>query len=143
MQLPAVAKAVSVYSGMVKQMSLDATRGTVVLARPRLLEQPDPNGQLPWFLQVNVEDYLCEGNALQLVTARDAMGWPAATAWVPAAWVDIAMTGRPYPDDVVYMVGGVALPRADIIHIRRGSDRWCTARGVGMVEQLRRDLVLI
>lgn len=135
LRLPAVARASAVYSGLIKQAPLDDIKGIdPQTPRPRLLEQPDPNAPRSWFMQVNVEDYLWNGNAVQLVTARDVTGWPAAVTWVPTAWVSIACPRRRY-DQPSYLVDGIELPAADVIHIRRGADRWCPARGVGVVEQ--------
>jgi HK97 family phage portal protein len=132
--LPAVARAVSLYSGMISQVDMNDMRADTVLPRPTLLDQPDPNMARSLFVTLQMEDYLLNGNALSLVTGRDAAGWPSSVAWLPAAWVSVTLTGKPYPDDVAYWAGGRQLDRGAIVHVRRGADRWCPARGVGVVE---------
>jgi phage portal protein BeeE len=81
---------------------------------------------------VQVEDYLRHGNAISLVTSRNAEGWPATVAWIPAAWVSFTWT--PGRGTTLY-VGATELPRADVVHVRRGADRYSPGRGVGVIEQ--------
>jgi len=131
--LPGVARAVSLIAGQAKQMPLDAYRGVQPLPRPRLLEQPDPDESRAWFVGVQWEDFLLNGNAVHYVTTRDATGWPATVVWLPAAWVTI--TRDPTTQVVDYWVGGVRLRRGDVIHVKRGADRGNPGRGVGVVEQ--------
>src|SRR5215510_1603380 len=113
---------------------MDAYRGVAPLPRPRLLDQPDPNEARSWFVGCQVEDYLCEGNAVSYITIRDATGWPAAAVWVPAAWIDIAVVDRDWANAKL-LVGGVELDRRNVVHVKRSADRWNPARGVGVVEQ--------
>lgn len=134
-KIPAVGRAVQLYAGLVKQMPMDAYRGYQRLApTPRLLHRPDPDRAGSWFVQVNVEDYLLSGNAISLVTARGADGWPLAATWLPATWVYIVW--QPYGDAPVrYTYLGYELPLDDVIHVRRGADRFYPIRGVGVVEE--------
>lgn len=132
--IPAVAKAVGVIAGQIKQAPLDDYAGVTPMARPRLLDQPDPNAPRSWFVQCQVEDYLCNGNAVAYITAYTPTGWPAAITWLPAAWVSIACDPKDYTN-VTYMVAGVELVRDRVVHVRRGADRWCPARGVSVIEQ--------
>jgi HK97 family phage portal protein len=135
MRIPAVARAVQLYTGQIKQAPMDAYRGVQPLPRPRLLEQPDPNCTRAWFTECLVQDYLCEGNAVSYVTARDPMtGWPTATTWIPAAWLSITCPPRDWTQPE-YWLGGVKLPRDNVVHVKRGADRYCPARGVSIVEQ--------
>ena len=132
MRIPAVSRATALYTGLIKQCPLDAYRGIDPLPRPRLLERPDPDASRSWFVQVQVEDYLWHGNALHLVTERNAEGWPASVVWVPAAWCSVIWhDGAPNE----YMVGGRTLPASDVVHIRRGADRTNPGRGIGVIEQ--------
>ena len=132
-RIPAVARSLGIYGGLCKQMRLDSWRGDDVLPRPRLLERPDPTRARSWFTQVNVEDYLMEGNAISLVTSRGADGWPLTVQWVPAAWTYIVWTiGMARPD---YYLLGQQLNFDDVIHVRRGADRFLPVRGVGVVEE--------
>jgi len=138
LQIPAVARAVTLYASMVKQMAMDAYRGVQPIARPSLLDRPDPTRARSWFVQVNVEDYLLNGNAISYVTNRGADGWPLSVTWVPAQWVTVVW----FPDQTLptYYVGGTELNSGDVIHVRRGADRWLPWRGVGVVEQNLRAL---
>ena len=132
-RVPAVARCLQVYAGLCKQMHMDAWRGPDMLPRPRLLDRPDPTRARSWFVQVAVEDYLLEGNAISLVTSRGVDGWPLTVQWVPAAWVYIVWTiGMARPD---YYMLGQQLPFDDVIHVRRGADRFLPVRGVGVVEE--------
>jgi HK97 family phage portal protein len=133
--LPSVARATALYTGMISQLNMDDVRGTDVLARPPLLAQPDPTMTKTRFVHLSIEDYLLNGNALSYKLGENAEDWPAGVAWIAASWVGITMTGKPYPDDIEYWAGGRKLERARIIHVRRGADRNCPARGVGIVEQ--------
>ena len=132
LRIPAVARAQALYTGTIKQCPMDAYRGAEPLERPALLSAPDPDMARSWFVQVQVEDYLIHGNALHLVTARNAEGWPSAVAWIPAAWANIIWEpNRP----TRYLVGGYELRASDVVHVRRGADRSNPGRGVGIVEQ--------
>ena len=130
-RVPAVSRATALYAGMIKQCALDSYRGADPLPRPRLLDRPDPDVARSWFVQVQVEDYLWHGNAIHLVLARTAEGWPSIVRWVPAAWVSI----RVERGQVRYFTGGGELPAGDVVHVRRGADRRFPARGIGVVEQ--------
>jgi HK97 family phage portal protein len=119
---------------MTTQMPMNAYRAGQPLPRPRLLARPDPNRAGSWFVQVSVEDYLLNGNAISQVTARDVNGWPLSVVWWPASWVFISWT-PPDPENVAYYVLGTQMPTADVIHVRRGADRFYPVRGVGVVEE--------
>lgn len=137
--IPGVAKALGIYTGMIQQAPLDDYRGVDPLPRPRILEQPDPEVSCSWFVGQQVADYLLHGNAVALVTARDASGYPAALRWVPACWVDIewdwVITVRPR-----YWIRGVEVPASELVHVRRGADDWNPWRGVGIIEAHMRTL---
>ena len=133
-KIPGVGRALAIYGGMLKQAPLDAWRGIEPLPRPRLLDAPDPTPSNPrsWFVQVSVEDYLLNGNAVAVVTARNAEGWPAACAWIPAQWVTVTWQPGSAPQ---YWIGSQQVPLDDVVHVKRGADRWYPARGVGAVEE--------
>jgi HK97 family phage portal protein len=135
LHVPAVARAVQLYSGLVKQCPLDAFRGPDLIdPTPRLVQQPDPDRGATWFVHVSVEDYLLMGNAISLVTQRGADGWPLTVQWLPALWVYVQWT--PWAETAVnYFYLGGQLNPADVIHVRRGADRTYPVRGVGVVEQ--------
>lgn len=141
-RIPGVARALGIYGGMIKQMSIDAYRGITPLPRPSVLAQPDPTRARPWFVQVNIEDYLLNGNALVYITARDASGWPAALAWLPASWVSLVWDPTD-PLTVQYALSWdttIMLNPENVIHVRRGAAPYCPARGVGVVEEMLRTL---
>jgi HK97 family phage portal protein len=121
---------------MVKQMQMDAYRGGSVLPRPLMLYRPDPDRGRAWFVQVSVEDYLLNGNAISVVTSRGADGWPTSVMWLPASWVYIQWNPGALEEVTYYYAwSSVPLNPADVIHIRRGADRWYPVRGVGVVEE--------
>src|SRR5262245_49932651 len=96
LRIPSVSRATALYSGLIRQCAMDAYRGTDPLERPRLLDRPDPIRTRAWYVGVNVEDYLWHGNAISVVTDRNAEGWPTAVAWVPPAWVAVTKSpGEP------------------------------------------------
>ena len=141
-KLPSVARALQIYTGITKQMPLDAFRGITPLPRPGVLAQPDPARGRGWFVQVQVEDYLLHGNAVSLITARDAVGRPAALTWIPAYWLSLVWDPRK-PAEVTYALRwdmSVTLDAAEVIHVRRGSDPWAPPRGIGVVEEQLRTL---
>lgn len=134
LRIPGVARASAIYSGSLKQAPMDDYLGVEPVPRPRLLEQPDPNQARAWFIQAQVEDYLWNGNAVCYITAYTPTKWPAAVTWLPANWVSIACQPRRY-DNPVYMVDGIELDASRVVHVKRGADRWCPARGVSVIEQ--------
>lgn len=134
LSIPAVSRAVAVYAGQIKQAPLDDYRGVSPQDRPRLLDQPDPDQARAWFVQCQVEDYLCNGNAVSYVTAYDGAGGVAAVTWLPAAWVAITCPPQDYTRPV-YWLSGNKLDTSRVVHVKRGADRWCPARGVSVLEQ--------
>lgn len=135
MAIPAVGRAVGLITGMVKQMPMNDYRDKDKLARPRLLQQPDPDVSRSWWVEQQITDYLMHGNAVHLVTSRDADGYPATVVWVPAAWITIT---RLPGGDLRYWVGGQELAPGrpdDVVHIKRGADPDAPWRGWGVVEQ--------
>ena len=132
LRIPSVSRATALYSGLIRQCPMDAYRGTTPLERPRLLDRPDPTRSRSWFVGVNVEDYLWHGNAIGHVTTRNAEGWPATVEWVPAARTAVV---SPPGDPTTYWVDGEWVNPDDIIHVRRGANRWAPASGVGVIEQ--------
>lgn len=137
LRIPAISKALDTYSGMIKQMPMDAYRGIDPLPRSRLLDRPDPTQARSWFVHVQVEDYWLQGNAVHVVTSRGADGWPATVMWLPATWVTITWAPGQLPQ---YWALGVKLNTEDVVHVKRGADRWYPVRGVGVVEQFLGEL---
>jgi HK97 family phage portal protein len=101
-----------------------------------LLDSPDPSPVWPRsrFVQVSVEDYLLNGNAISYVTVRGRDGWPIAIKYLPVNWVYISWTlGNLSTPTYTFL--GEELDPANVIHIARGVDRWYPVRGVGVVEE--------
>jgi HK97 family phage portal protein len=134
-RIPAVGLALQLFSGLCKQMPIDAWRGPQALPRPRLLSRPDPDRARSWFVHVSIEDYLLNGNCITYVTSRGADGWPTTVTWLPASWVYIVWDSYSDEQDVTYYYVGSPLNFDDVIHVRRGADRMYPVRGVGVVEE--------
>lgn len=134
-RIPAVSRCVQLYAGLVKQMPLDAYRGYTRLPQPRICARPDPDRGGPWFMQVNVEDYLLSGNAISLITNRGADGWPLSVTWLSAYYTTIQWLDPYTTDEATYYYLGKRLRTEDVIHVRRGADRMFPIRGVGVIEE--------
>jgi HK97 family phage portal protein len=136
-KVPAVGRAIQLYSGMCKQMPIDAYRNGSLLPRPMLLARPDPDRGRPWFVQCCIEDYLLNGNAIAYVTSRGADGWPTSVMWLPASWVYIQWNPGMIEETTYFFAGWGSMPLNpdDVIHVRRGADRTYPVRGVGVVEE--------
>jgi HK97 family phage portal protein len=132
--VPSVSRCLQLIGGMCKQMPMDAYRGTAPLPRPGILRRPDPFNAASWFVQISVEDYLLSGNAVCRISSRGADGWPQTVQWLPINWVYIVwVPGNLTPDYYFY---GQRLDPAEVIHVKRGADRWYGGmRGVGVVEE--------
>lgn len=139
--LPAVGRALGIFGGMAKQMTLDQYRGVTPLARSAFLDQPDPDRPRSWFVECQIIDYLLHGNAIHYVTSTDAAGYPLTAAYLPAEWVTLervpeTINGRQTSRLVYRLRGSTEELDADrIVHVRRGVDPGFSDRGVGVVEQ--------
>ena len=129
-RIPGVSRCVQLYSGLMRECPMNAYRGGQPLPRPQLLDRPDPLNGGPWFVGVNVEDYLLDGNSICMVTARGFDGWPLAVQWWPASWWFVQWF-PPNMADVRYYLLGQEVPAEQIIHVKRGADRFYPVRGVG------------
>lgn len=130
--IPAIGRGLALIEGLLMQMPMDAVRGDVLLPRPRLLQQPDPTRDRAWFVAAQVEDFLVHGNAVSLVTSRDATHWPATVMHLPAEFVDVVVSTAGIES---YWYNGIELNSADVVHVRRGADPMLPQRGVGILEQ--------
>lgn len=135
-RIPGVGRAIDLIGGLISQMDLDAYVGIVPQPRPRLLEDPDLDNVRSLFVRMQIEDYLCQGNALHLVTARGSDGWPAATRWYPAqAWGVMEYEGRRR-----YWLHGREVDPSNVVHVQNGADPSAPYRGVGVIERYVRTL---
>lgn len=136
--IPGVGRALSVYGLIAGCPLVKSRRGDVLEGYTRILDRPDPDMARQTFIDVNVQDYLLEGNAVCHVTVRDSEGRPAAVRWYPARrW---AIWEDPQTREPVYYLDGFEIDREDVIHVQRGADPDCRWRGLGVVEQHLRSL---
>jgi HK97 family phage portal protein len=142
-RIPAVGRAIGLYAGLVKQCPMLAYRGTDrVDPTPSILLRPDvtKGRYVSWFVQVSVEDYLLNGNAVCVITARRPDGWPAAAYWLPAAGVYVTWNYKTPAVPATYSYMGEVLPTENVVHVMRGVDRNYPVRGVGVVEEFMNTL---
>lgn len=139
--IPAVGRAMGLYGGLISQCDLDRYAGDEKLDRTPLLELPDPTLKArSIFVRVHVEDYLVNGNALHLITARDPITkYPRAVRWFPASQWSIVIDQR-YPGRPDYYLNGKKVFREDVVHVQWGADEGAPWRGVGIVERYLRTL---
>lgn len=134
-QIPAVGRALELYSGLISQCDLDLYDGvTPVAPRDPMLEQPDKNMSGALFKAVHVADRIVHGNALHLISRRDGQGNAVSATWFPAdQWSVDASRGRGFVD--YYLNGKKIARREDVVHVRWGyapGEEW---RGIGIVER--------
>lgn len=134
-QIPAVGRALELYSGLIAQCDLDLYDGvTPVTPRTPMLEQPDKNMSGALFKAVHVIDRFVHGNALHLISKRDPNGNATSATWFPAdQWSVDASGGRAFPD--YYLNGKKIARREDVVHVKWGycpGEEW---RGIGIVER--------
>jgi phage portal protein BeeE len=134
--IPAVAKAVQVYTAALGQLALDSYRGETKLPRPTVLQKPDPSlrTRANW-IAMQVKDWWVHGNAVSLITQRGYAGTPLSTRYFPAhMWWQAGPEETP-DGGVDYYLNGKLVNRYDVIHVQRGAADWQPWRGVGVVEQ--------
>lgn len=134
--IPGVARAVALMM-LIGIMPMNAVKGTTILPRPMLLEQPqpEPGRDRSWWVAGQVRDYWLHGNAVHLVTSRYASGLPASVMWLPAERVTVIPDSNDLTAVLEYRFDGVLLPTSEIVHVRRGMDPLAPWRGIGAVEQ--------
>lgn len=139
-RIPGVGRALGLICGLISQMELDEFAGIMPQPRPPFLENPDLDYVRSLFVALQIEDYLLQGNAAHLVTARHRggarAGWPAATRWYPAhQWHVWEEAGRR-----LYWLNGREVPAVDVVHVQNGADPMAPYRGQGVVEKYVNDL---
>ncbi len=135
--LPGVGRALQLYGGLISQCPLDQYRSEeLVKPRPPLLQLPDVNLRArSTFVRMHVEDYLLDGNALHMVTARTADGAVRGARWFPAHMWSAADPATTQDGGVDYYLNGRKVPREDVVHVQRGAAEGAPWRGVGVVEE--------
>lgn len=133
--IPGFARAMAIYAGLISQMPMDRYRGDTRLAETRLLFRPDPNRGRDWWVSRQVDDLLEHGNAVHLIMARDADGWPASVMWLPAHRVGLQRTDGDWAPPRYLLDGKPITRQQDVVHVQRGADPDFPWRGIGVVEQ--------
>lgn len=134
-QIPAVGRALELYTGLISQCDLDLYDGvTPIRPRDAMLEQPDKTMPGYLFKAVQVIDRIVHGNALHLIAKRDKFGNATSATWFPATeWSVDASRGRAFPD---YFLNGKKIARReDVVHVRWGYAPGEPWRGIGIVER--------
>ena len=113
-------------------------RMEMVQPTPLLLEQPNPPDPRIVTFSGWALDLVWEGNAVGIVAARNAEGWPTAAVPVPARSVGVRRVGpgatSPLPVGAIeYRVGGLTFGANDVIHIK-GPCEPGALRGMGVLE---------
>ena len=108
----------------------------LVSPTPLLLEQPNPpDTRMTTFSSWGL-DLIWDGNAVGVVAARNAEGWPTAAVSVPARSVGVRRVGPGswLPVGVLeYRIGNLTFGAHDIIHIK-GPCEPGALRGMGVLE---------
>lgn len=102
-----------------------------------LLEQPSPPDTRMDSFSSAALDFLWEGNAVGVITARSPIGVPTAVAWVPAAQVMVRRVDeRHYPlplGAIEYLIGDLSFSAQEVLHIK-GPHAPGMLRGMGVLE---------
>lgn len=145
MGIPGAWRAAVLLSDLLGLVPWDAYRQPIGQAEtkleptPPLLEQPNPpDTRMTSFSSMGL-DLIWHGNAIAVVAARNALGWPTAAVLVPAMSVAVRrvtpFVESPLPVGAIeYKVGAMAgLGSQDVIHIK-GPCEPGAVRGMGVLE---------
>jgi HK97 family phage portal protein len=146
LRIPGVLRATMLRANLVSQTEWDAwtTHGVdqPVKADPRppLLERPFPGDTRVTTLRSAMLDYIHDGNAVFIVSARNSFGIPISGLPVPASQVGVrritpANVGTTFLPlgSVEYNVGGQTFDSSDVIHVK-GLCAPGALRGAGVLE---------
>ena len=144
MTIPGAWRAATMIADMLGGMPWDAYRKhggstlQILDPCPPLLEQPNPpDTQFSSFSSMAL-DKVWHGNAVAVIAARNAQGWPTAAIPVSAFQVAVRRV-TPFIDsplpvgDLEYAIGSLRLGSADVIHIK-GPCAPGAVRGMGVLE---------
>lgn len=144
MSVPGAWRAALLLAGLLAQVPWDGYRKFIgepeelIEPRPALLEQPNPPRTRFTTLNSAMLDYLWHGNALWVIAAKNAGGWPTAVVPVPAQLVGVRQV-TPYVDSPLpvgsleYKIGRLTLGPNDVIHVM-GPCEPGGLRGLGVLE---------
>lgn len=144
MAIPGAWRASVLLSGLLGQVPWNAYRQPVgqpeqlITPRPPLLEQPNPPfTRMTTFSSWGL-DLIYHGNAIGVIAARNAVGWPTAVIAVSAMNVAVRRV-QPFMDSPLpvgaleYKIGSLSLGSGDVIHIM-GPCEPGAVRGMGVLE---------
>lgn len=105
---------------------------------PPLLDQPAPPDTRMSTFSSWALDLIWHGNAIGIIAARNAAGWPTAALPVPADWVSVRRVDpgslSPLPiGSIEYGIGGQSYGADEVIHIK-GPCQPGALRGMGVLE---------
>lgn len=144
MGIPGAWRASVLLSDLLGQVPWNAYRQPMgapeqlILPRPPLLEQPQPPETRMTTFSSLALDLIYHGNAVVVIAARNALGWPTAGIAVPALNVAVRRV-TPFVDSPMpvgaleYKIGSLSLGSSDVIHIK-GPCEPSAVRGRGVLE---------
>jgi HK97 family phage portal protein len=144
MGIPGAWRAAVLLSDLLGQVPWDAWRQPLgqpevkIEPTPPLLEQPaPPDTRMSSFSSMGL-DLIWHGNAVGIVAARNAFGWPTALSLVSALSVSVrrvpANDPSPIPaGQLEYKIGTLTLGSQDVVHIK-GPCEPGALRGMGVLE---------
>ncbi len=144
MSIPGAWRATVLLSDLLGQIPWDAYRQPIgrpevkLEPTPPLLEQPNPPDTRMTTFSSWVLDLIWHGNAVGVIAARNALGWPTAAIAVPAMSVGARRITKyidsPLPIGAIeYSIGSMRLGSQDVIHIK-GPCEPGAVRGMGVLE---------
>ncbi len=150
--IPGADRAVTLLSDLLGQVPWNAYRTLtgrpeeLIQPRPPLLEQPAPPDTRMTTFSSWGQDLIWHGNAIGVIAARNALGWPTAAIPVSAMSVGVRRV-TPYVDsplpvgELEYAIGSLRLGSQDVIHIK-GPCEPGAVRGMGVLEKHLNTLTL-
>lgn len=144
MKIPGAWRAALLLSDLLGSLPWDAYRRRAGVLEcldptPPLLDQPNPEESRMDTISAWALDLIWHGNAVGLVAARNAEGWPTAVLPVPA---EIVMARRVGPGayaggipygTIEYDIGGQRFSPYDVVHVK-GPHAPGELRGMGVLE---------
>jgi len=144
MGIPGAWRAATLLSDLLGSVPWDAYRQpigqpeTKIEPTPPILDQPaPPDTRMTTFSSWGL-DLIWHGNAVGVIAARNALGWPTAALPIPAQFVGVRRV-TPFIDSPLpvgaleYQIGEMKLGSQDVIHVK-GPCQPGAVRGLGVLE---------
>jgi HK97 family phage portal protein len=128
--IPGVWRARMLISQAIGGMPIGSWRGELPTEAPAILREPNPGEDRCATVAAWVCDLLDHGNAVGIITARDAAGNPVSLQPVPASIVEI---GRTDAGAAYYKIGQTLYGRSEVFHAK-GMSGPGELRGMGVLE---------